>query len=287
MLKSLETKLRAARTFMMRSFFETPAGIRALVQSLPPRIKYVVLEGEEFDLLLDPRDYVGKRIAVSGNWHAAETAAFLEFYTATFGTRPDRIMLEIGAHIGTQSLQFATCRLFSRVVSVEPMPENYAVLSRNIRLNGLDNVLSAVNCAVADKAGKAVMQADAANSGAHSLRAATDTPSGRSVEVEVLTVGGVLERADASAGDVGCVWIDAEGFEFEIVRSALEAGIGQAMFHVEFTPRFYGEAKTAEFITFLRERFGAVHFLTENGIEPATFDDLGKVTIQQDIVLTN
>lgn len=287
MLKKLETKLRAARTSLMRSFFEKPAGMRALVQSLPRRVKYVVLEGEEFDLLLDPRDYVGKRIAVSGNWHAAETAAFLDFYTATFGTRPDRIMLEVGAHIGTQSLQFATSGLFRRVISVEPMPENFAILSNNLLLNGLGDVAIAVNCAVGDTAGRAVMQADADNSGAHTLRATQGGDGARSVEVEVLPVADVLARADAAAGNVGCMWIDAEGFEFEIMKSALDAGIRDAMFHVEFTPAFYGAEKTAEFAAFLRERFGAVHFLTGRGIEPATFDDLGKVEIQQDIVLTN
>jgi hypothetical protein len=119
------------------------------------------------------------------------------------------------------------------------------------------------------------------------LRATADTPSGRSVEVDVLPVGDVLAKTGVPAGDVGCVWIDAEGFEFEIVRSALDAGIREAVFHVEFTPRFYGPEKMAAFIAFLRERFDTVHFLTGKGVEQATFDDLGNVAIQQDIVLSN
>jgi len=287
MLKKLETKLRAMRTSLMRSFFETPAGMRALVQSLPPRFKYVVIEGREFDLLLDPRDYVGKRIAVSGNWNAAQTAAFLDFYKSTFGARPEKAMLEIGAHIGTQSLQFAASGLFGRVVSVEPMPENFAILSHNIRLNGLEGVVAAVNCAVSDTAGTAAMQADAVNSGAHTLRAAQAGSDARSVEVEVLPVGDVLARAGVAAGDVGCLWIDAEGFEFEIVRSALDAGIRGAMFNVEFTPGFYGKAKTAEFIAFLEANFNSVHMVAGDGVNPARFEDLNKIPIQQDIILVN
>uniref|UniRef100_UPI0025F7D81D FkbM family methyltransferase n=1 Tax=uncultured Nitratireductor sp. TaxID=520953 RepID=UPI0025F7D81D len=184
-------------------------------------------------------------------------------------------------------LQFATSGLFSRVVSVEPMPENFAILSHNIHLNCLGGVLAAVNCAASDKAGRAVMQADAVNSGAHTLRAMADTPSGRSVEVDVLPVGAILAKSGVPVGDVGCVWIDAEGFEPEIVRSALDAGVREAMFHVEFTPRFYGPEKTAEFIAFLRARFDRVHFLTGRGIEPATFDELDKVATQQDIVVSN
>lgn len=107
MLKKVEARFRRMRTVAFRSLLEKSVGTRWLSQSLPRRFKYVVIDGPHGDLLFDPRDFVGNRIAVEGSWNTVDTNAFLEFYRSSTMRATDGVMLEIGAHIGTQTLQFA------------------------------------------------------------------------------------------------------------------------------------------------------------------------------------
>ncbi len=46
--------------------------------------------------------------------------------------------IDVGANIGTHTIPYA--RRFSRVISFEPQPDNYALLYQNIKANGLTNV---------------------------------------------------------------------------------------------------------------------------------------------------
>ncbi|QKV18329.1 FkbM family methyltransferase [Oricola thermophila] len=197
-------------------------------------------------------------------------------------------MLEIGAHIGTQTLQFAESGLFRKVISVEPVPDNLEALSHNVKINGLEETVTIVPCAIGEEPGTASMYFDTFNSGGHSLREPEGETGAQSVQVEVLDVARLLStRANVPASDVGCLWIDAEGFEFEILRSVLNAGIRDALFNVEFTPRFYGERKKAEFIAFLETNFSSLHVVSDGRLVPARFDELFSAANHQDIVLVN
>jgi FkbM family methyltransferase len=78
------------------------------------------------------------------------------------------------------------------VVAFEPDPDNFALLRRNVELNGYGNV-ELVNAAVSDRPGRCRLYRSGDNAGDHRLNAAPeDRPS---VEVEVVTVDDVLRGA--------------------------------------------------------------------------------------------
>jgi len=61
-------------------------------------------------------------------------------------TRPERVFWDIGANVGVYSI-FAALRGM-RVYSFEPNPANYFLLSKNIVLNGLEDMITAYPFAV-------------------------------------------------------------------------------------------------------------------------------------------
>lgn len=59
---------------------------------------------------------------------------------------PDEgVFLDVGAHVGHYSIRAA--QKASRVYSIEPTPETAMRLRRNVRLNGLDNIVSVLEIA--------------------------------------------------------------------------------------------------------------------------------------------
>jgi FkbM family methyltransferase len=75
------------------------------------------------------------RSFVYGTWEPEVTSA------VTLTVKPGMTVIDIGAHIGYYSLLFAKCvGPTGRVFSFEPLPENLAMLRRNVQLNRLSNV---------------------------------------------------------------------------------------------------------------------------------------------------
>jgi len=64
-----------------------------------------------------------------------------EYKVANFNYNSGDIFIDVGAHIGTWSILMATIDPSLFVFSVEPVPENYEMIKRNIKLNNLTNII--------------------------------------------------------------------------------------------------------------------------------------------------
>ena len=63
-------------------------------------------------------------------------------------TRKEDVVLDVGANIGIFTLKVA--KKVRRVISIEPEPQNFSILSKNIITNNLSNV-TLLNLAISDK----------------------------------------------------------------------------------------------------------------------------------------
>src|SRR5271168_535718 len=82
-------------------------------------------------------DWKRFRSFVYGTWEPEVLAA------VTSNITPGMTVIDVGAHIGYYTLLFAkTAGPSGRVISFEPLPQNFALLQENIGLNHLDNVLA-------------------------------------------------------------------------------------------------------------------------------------------------
>jgi FkbM family methyltransferase len=100
------------------------------------------------------------------------------------------------------------------VLSLEPFPDNYRVLYKNVEENQLRDVMC-VNQAVAGNRGRRIMGLHSVDGGFHSL---VISSSERTLEVECCTLGDILERFSLTKIDY--LKMDCEGVEYEILENA-------------------------------------------------------------------
>ena len=120
-----------------------PRAIEPLVRPLTP--VWVQVE-PKVKMLLDPGDYVSRKILESGEWEPTSWAAIQEHLGkgATF--------VDVGAHIGYYSLKAATVvGLTGHVIAIEPNPETIRKLQGNIQASGATTItVAAVACSDSD-----------------------------------------------------------------------------------------------------------------------------------------
>lgn len=123
------------------------------------------------------------------------------------------VIVDIGAYHGAYAVVLGKIfeRLGGRVLAVEPNPESYRVLSRNIQLNGLENIVICENLAVSDKNGSMYIS----ESGSESRL--TQKPTERSYSVDVITLESLLRRN--AIDHIHLLIIDVEGAELPVLRS--------------------------------------------------------------------
>ena len=118
--------------------------------------------------------------------------------------RSPHVILDVGAHIGFFSILAARRFPEATVIAVEPDADNYALLLKNIALNGLTNVLTH-HVAVAGDYGTVTFY-QSKNTVAHSLFNTLDDSPLKNVEVNAVPL--------SHFKDVDVLKFDAEGAEY-------------------------------------------------------------------------
>lgn len=129
--------------------------------------------------------------------------------------RSMQAIVDVGAHVGTFTLWAALRAPRARILSVEPNPNTFAFLQRNVADNGLTDRVMAVNAAAGPARGLGTLELVE-----HSLGTRLARNGGGTVTAQVETIPDLLERADMR--EVDFLKMDCEGTEYEIF-DALDA----------------------------------------------------------------
>jgi len=131
-----------------------------------------------------------------------------------------RYLVDIGANIGSVTLDLAWRDPNLKVDAYEPNPLTFDTLSRNVRENGLDSRVSTYRDAVTSQDGEALLWSG--DSSVLSSLSASAEIGGVSVSVPTIS----LDRAITRTGSQQvAVKIDAEGAEVEMLESASDAAL--------------------------------------------------------------
>ena len=120
-----------------------------------------------------------------------------------------RTIVDIGAHVGAFTVWAALRSPRARIVAVEPNPQTFAFLERNIRDNGLQERVITVNAAVGAESGAGTLELVE-----HSLGTRLARDGVGSVKVDVQTLPSLLQKAELV--DVDMLKIDCEGMEYDV-----------------------------------------------------------------------
>lgn len=129
------------------------------------------------------------------------------------------VFLDVGANIGAYSVCASGLKHFRKGFLFEPSPEAFRTCQQNVALNGLEDKLTCMNCAVSDRSGTNAFAIAGPLSG---INAISDTSIHRQskylehIEVETRTLDELLKFEGERIG----IKIDVEGHERNVIKGA-------------------------------------------------------------------
>lgn len=281
--RSIEAGVRQIRDGVVDAISGTSHFRRAAHRSFGRQGKLIFCRFEDHDIVVDPNDLVGKTVLAQGNFDRVRTDAIAKRASELAGG-VRRTVLEVGANIGTQTIYFLKSGFFDVVVCLEPDPTNVRMLETNLHLNSLTDGVVLLPVAAGDKPGMLRLQRETGNSGGATLR--TDKLSehvGSDIEVPVITLDSLFQNEKVDVGDIGLLWIDAEGFEEEIFKGASIFIEKRTPMVFEFSPGFYSPEKARRIAEFVFLHYDNVSIVDDAKFDKITLSSLLKLKRQADI----
>jgi len=191
-----------------------------------------------------------------------------QYEHANFQIKETDVIIDIGANIGSFTIDAARKADKGLILSFEPDPDNYLLLENNVKLNNLNNV-RIFQKAVAGVNGKRFIYRDPINNAAHSIIRI----SSQIISVYCLTLSEIFSISKINNCDF--LKIDCEGAEYEIIFNT-PADILKRVQKITLeyhTPKFHdieNETYTPEnLVKYLKETGFQTTLIKENAIQGA------------------
>jgi len=186
-----------------------------------------------FTLPLDTDDPISKHLFAKGEFELDLTIDAMQIIRrSTPLTKGKGTLLDIGANNGVISIGMITTGQMQSAIAIEPEPQNFANLQRNVDVNGLKDKVTCLNYAVSDKKSTLVFELSQRNSGDHRVRNESidtkledsfDESSRSTIIIESQALDTLLLDIDrALCKDISVVWIDVQGHEGYVFLGAKE-----------------------------------------------------------------
>ncbi len=264
-MKRFKQRLQGYKRRLIRSIFSSAAGRKIHFYGVQKDIVFVTLQADDHRITFDPHDLsIGKELYINGDWERQRTDRIIGLLRDKQLLGVDKSVLELGANIGTQTIYLHLNGAFSHVIAVEANPDNVKLLELNLRQNNLSDRSTIVACAIAQHDGEITLHLSEVNSGRHSI--VTDTGSGKTVTVQGKTLNSIFDSYDIRPANIGFCWVDVEGFEFEALEQIVSKIGTDVPVFMEFSPAFYGDEKTRDFLNFIRNNYDDCYFFDSDDV---------------------
>jgi len=190
--------------------------LRRLIKSVPLPAE-IFAETKDLDFYFSP----GK----------SELSPYVEIYRdrgyekdGRFIAKPGETVIDVGAHIGF----YAICEAKrvgekGKVFVIEPNPDTFGRLLKNIKANDLENVVPLNNAATSRK-GRVLLRVSVSSSEANTIMASGTTDDyGEEIKIQAIGLDEIVKKYNLSKIDI--LKIDAEGAEAEVVESGLKKAL--------------------------------------------------------------
>lgn len=187
----------------------------------------VVAETENGVLVVDPRDFgVSGSLLSRGRYDWAAVSWLLSLVDQ------ESHIVFVGAHLGALLVPIAVRSGSRRIVAFEPVPNTYRLLTLNLALNGLTDVVARQQ-AIGDTEGSVRFTQNPINTGNSRVSNTGE------IVVPVSTLDEALKREAWTRTDL--MVLDTEGFEAHAMRGASRTLAQTRYFYVEYAPEQLSE----------------------------------------------
>jgi FkbM family methyltransferase len=142
-----------------------------------------------------------------------------------FQPKDGGIVVDVGAHYGRYTL-IAAKRVGpkGKVIAIEADPQNFEMLTKNIKLNELsaENVIT-LNCAASSTKSKVKLSIPEEKKSGQTIYSSIipgRAPTEKFIEIDANTLDNILQENGISVEYVNWIKIDVEGAEFEVLKGA-------------------------------------------------------------------
>ena len=245
-LKTIKALPASVLGFIIRPFIGTGIGrfrpihmiYRFLTRTfiIPQENHLISINGYKMVINLDKDkglDGIGQELIFKGNYEKYTTYILGQF------VKSGMTVITVGANIGYFTLLFSSLvGKTGKVFAFEPEPKNYALLMKNIELNGFTNI-TALNKAVSDKSGKATLFIDKSDPAGHSLFQEainlTKENTAESLSVDVVSLDEYFKDVDIN---VDIIQMDIQGAEMLAIKGMEDLLLNkmEVMVFTEFWP---------------------------------------------------
>lgn len=178
---------------------------------------------EDHTLYVDPRDdKIALKLLAGRPWQRRELEEAIRTVRDAGRLRRDGIFLDVGANIGSQTVYAMLSGAFAQAIAVEPDPHNFAILERNLAVNGLERRVRSIQAAASAASGRLQLNRHGENHGAHSVELGFVPSPTSAIDVEAISLDDLIYRLGLDPSDVGLVKIDVEGHELAVLEGMAE-----------------------------------------------------------------
>ncbi len=226
--------------------------------------------------LVYPKDNViGKAIIREGAYDPEKVLAPLQILTGE-GVHITQL-LDIGANIGTTTVEILRQLPDATGVAFEPEPANFQLLKMNLIANGLDDRVEAHRFALGNEAGTLTFELSDTNLGDHRVRISGAT--GDFGEENWATVKVPALRLDDVPGlhvdQRTLMFLDVQGFEGHVLAGGAEALLARPALVFELWPYALDRADGTQLLLDALSGYGRFFDINDLGHGPYSHGDLG------------
>jgi FkbM family methyltransferase len=221
----------------IRPLVNTQFGRRLLYTAYPPNMFLVALTPRDVYVVNTSDTTIGLDTFVERE--AYDSPKLRSVIALLPPTHTKQTLVDIGANIGTISVNAVANGLFERAIAFEPEPNNFRLLKANVALNNLDGRFVLHNAALSDNSeGTLEFELSADNHGDHRVRVAGDAGHFSEEKREVISVkSDILDNhSDEFDRNSTLIWIDTQGYEGLVFSGARAVIANRIPICMEFWP---------------------------------------------------
>lgn len=248
------------------------ADIRYLMAAINPLTSKISIQEDLIGMSLYAYkwDVIGRNIYKTGTYDPFLSKWLIERFNGSGGN-----FIDIGANLG-----YFTCLLgrlagpTGRVVSVEPEPNNLALLQENVANNSLAEIVKIFPVAVGSEDGSATLNLyKNSNRGRHSI---VGKGFGNQIEVPVRKLDSLIDQVFQPHETIDFFKIDVEGYEPYVIQGAPKTLSRVQSMVMEYAPYIlkHAGADLPEFLSTLGKHFSKIHRIEETSLVKTDVEEI-------------